>query len=100
MLMGIVLGVWVGLSLMVLYFVALITGMLISFFFLGDWGARLLKKEVATTGRRLISVSLAIILLGLIQLVPVLGYLLIFLLLLLGLGAGVLQLRVNYRGGH
>ena len=96
LLMGIVLGVWVGLSLLALYLVAMIPGLLISCFFLGDWGARRLKKDVSSTGRRLISVSLVIILLGLIQLVPMISGLLTFALLLLGLGAGVLQLRANY----
>jgi hypothetical protein len=43
-------------------------------------------------------VSLVIILLGLIQLIPTISGLLTFALLLLGLGAGVLQLRANY--GH
>jgi hypothetical protein len=96
LLMGIVLGVWIGLSLLALYLVAMIPGLLISCFFLGDWGARRLKRDVSSTGRRLISVSLVIILLGLIQLVPMISGLLTFALLLLGLGAGVLQLRANY----
>lgn len=94
--MGIVVGIWVGLALLCFYFVALITGLLISCFFLGDRAARILKKDASTTGRRLISVSLIIILLGLIQLVPLMGGLLVFVLLLLGLGAGILQLRINY----
>lgn len=96
LLMSIVLGVWVGLSLLALYFVALLMGLLISCFFLGDWGARLLHKDVAATGRRLLSVTIAIILLGFIQLIPVIGGLLTFALLLLGLGAGILQLHFIY----
>lgn len=66
-------------------------------FFLGDWGARLLHKDVATTARRLLSVSIAIILLGLLQLIPLVGWLLTFALLLFGLGAGILQLHFIYR---
>ena len=96
LLMGIVLGVWIGLSLLALYLVAMIPGLLISCFFLGDWGARRLKRDVSSTGRRLISVAVVIILLGLIQLVPVIGGLLLFILLLSGLGAGVLQLHAGY----
>ncbi len=96
LLMSIVLGVWVGLSILALYFVALLLGFLISCFFLGDWGARLLHKDVATTGRRLFSLTIAIILLGFIQLIPVVGGLLIFMLLLLGLGAMTLQLHFVY----
>jgi len=96
LLMGIVLGVWIGLSILAFYFVALIIGLLISVFFLGDWGARRLHQDVATTGRRLVSVSIAIVLLGLIQLIPVIGCLLTFALLLFGLGAGILQLHFVY----
>jgi len=96
MLTSIVLGVWVGLSLLALYFVALLTGLLIGCFFVGDWGARRLHKDVATTARRLLSVTIVIILLGFIQLIPFMGGLLLFALLLLGLGAGILQLYFVY----
>jgi len=96
LLMGIVLGLWVGLSILALYFVALLLGLLISCFYLGDWGAKRLHQDIATTGRRLLSVSIAIILLGFIQLIPVVGCLLTFALLLFGLGAGILQLHVVY----
>jgi hypothetical protein len=97
LLISIFLGVWVGLSIMALYFVSLPIGFLISCFFLGDWGARLLRKEVSTKGRRILSVAIVIILLGLIQLIPVIGGLLIFILLLFGLGAVALQLHNNYK---
>ena len=97
LLMSVVLGMWVGLSILALYFVALLTGLLIGCFYLGDWGAKILRKDVTTTGRRLLSVSIAIILLGLLQLIPVLGCLLVFALLLLGLGAEILQLHYVYR---
>ena len=97
LLVSIVLGIWVGLSILALYFVALPIGLLISCFYLGEWGAKLLHKDVTTTGRRLLSVSIAIILLGLLQLIPVLGYLLVFALLLLGVGAEILQLHYVYR---
>lgn len=96
LLMSIVLGMWVGLSILALYFVALLLGFLIACFFLGERGAKLLHKELTTTTHRILSVTIAIILLGLIQLIPVIGGLLTFALLLLGLGAGILQLYFNY----
>lgn len=96
LLMSIVLGVWVGLSILAIYFVALLLGFLISCFFLGDWGAGRLHKDVSTKGRRILSVTIAIILLGLLQLIPVIGGLLTFALLLFGLGAGILQLHFVY----
>jgi len=96
LLTSIVLGVWVGLSMLALYFVALLTGLLIGCFFVGDWGARRLHKNVVTTAHRIVSVTIAIILLGFIQLIPFFGGLLLFALLLLGLGAGILQLHNVY----
>lgn len=96
-LMTIVLGVWIGLSVLALYFIALLLGFLISCFFVGDRGAKLMKKEISTTGSRLVSVTLAIILIGLVSIIPVIGGLMLFLLLLLGFGAGVTQVRFVYR---
>jgi len=96
LLMSIVLGVWVGLSILAFYFVALITGLLIGCFFVGDWGARLFKKELETTAHKLISLILAIVVIGLLQLIPVIGCLLVFALLLLGLGASISQLHFVY----
>ena len=97
MLMLIVLGLWVGLSLLALYCVALLSGFLIACFFIADRGAKLLKLDITSRGRRLISVVAVIFVLGLIQLIPLLGSLILFLMLLLGLGAGLLQLRYVYR---
>lgn len=96
LLVGIVLGLWVGLSIMALYFVALIAGFLTACYFLADLAARRLNKDISTTGRRFVSVSLVIIVLGLLSNMPIIGGLLNFGLLLLGLGAVVMQLRVVY----
>ena len=97
MLMLIVLGLWVGLSMLALYCVALLSGLLIACFFVADRGARLIKQNISSRGRRLISVIVVIFILGLIQMIPLLGGLTLFLLLLLGLGAGLIQLRYVYR---
>lgn len=96
LLISIVLGVWVGLSIFAFYFVALLTGMLVSFFFVGDWAARRLNIDITTTARRLFSVTIAVVVLGLLNLVPVIGCLLVFALLLSGLGAVMLQLKDAY----
>jgi len=96
MLMLIVLGLWVGLSLLALYCVALLSGLLIACFFVAESGARLFKQDISTRGRRLISVVIAVFVLGLIQSLPLIGGLVLFLLLLFGLGAGLLQLRYVY----
>lgn len=96
LLISIILGVWIGLSIFAFYLVALLLGFLVSCFFVGDWGAKRLNKDVTTTGRRLLSVTITIVVLGLLKLIPVIGGLLIFALLLLGLGAVMLQLKDNY----
>jgi hypothetical protein len=81
---------------MAIYLVALIVGFLVSCFFVGDWAARRFDKDVSTNGRRFISVALAILLIGIISNIPLLGGLLIFVLLLSGLGAVVMQLKDAY----
>ncbi len=97
-LMLIVLGLWIGLSVLALYCVALLAGFLIACFFVAERGAKLFKQDISSRGRRLISVVVAIFVLGLVQTIPLLGGLLLFILLLLGLGAGLVQLRYVYRG--
>ena len=97
LLMVIILGFWVGLTLLVLYLVAILVGYLIGCIFVGDWGAARFKQDLSTRGRRYVSVALAIVVLSLLYLVPVLGGLLGFILLLTGLGAGLMQLQAQYR---
>jgi hypothetical protein len=96
-LMLIVLGLWIGLSLLALYCVALLSGLLIACFFVADRGAKLFRQDISSRARRLISVIVAIFVLGLLQTIPLLGGLILFILLLLGLGAGLVQLRYVYR---
>lgn len=96
LLISIVLGVWVGLSILALYFVALLLGFLVSCFFVGERGMRYFNKDITTTGRRLISVTIAIIVIGFLKLIPVIGGLLVLALLVLGLGAVMLQLKDIY----
>ncbi|TNF88317.1 MAG: hypothetical protein JSU67_00805 [Gammaproteobacteria bacterium] len=96
-LMLIVLGLWIGLSLLALYCIALLAGFLIACFFVAERGAKLFKQDISSRARRLISVIIAIFVLGLVQAIPLLGGLLLFILLLLGLGAGLVQLRYVYQ---
>lgn len=69
---------------------------LISCFFVGDRDAKMFKKDVST-GKRILSVTLAIILIGFLSIIPVLGGLMLFAFLMFGLGAGVLQVHFVYR---
>ena len=97
LMMAIVLELWVGLSIMAVYLVALILGFVVACFSVADWGARRLNKDINSTRGRLFSVSLVIIALGLIRAIPVIGGLFMFLLLLAGLGGVILQLKDNYQ---
>ena len=97
LLMAIVVGIWVGFSLMALYFVALITGLLVAFFAVSDWIAGKFNIDVSSNRRRLLLTAVVIFVIGLLGNVPVLGGLIMFLLLLTGLGAGTLQLRALYK---
>ncbi len=96
-MVSIIIGIWLGLALMAIYMLALLAGMLISCVFVGDWGGRVLNKNLSGKRNRLISIVLAIVVLTLLGQIPFIGGLMFFVLLLSGLGAGILQLRSVYR---
>jgi cytoskeletal protein CcmA (bactofilin family) len=97
LLMAIVVGIWVGLSIMALYLVALITGLLMAFFALSDWSAGRFNIDVSSTKRRLLVTAIVIFIIALLGNIPVIGGLIMFVLLLTGLGAETLQLRAMYK---
>ena len=97
MLMLIILGLWIGLVLLALYAVALLLGFLVACFFIAEQGARLFKQELGSTGRRLIAVTIVVFVLGLVQTIPLIGGLVMLLLMLIGVGASLIQLRYVYR---
>ncbi len=96
-LMAIVLGLWVGLSLLFLYLLALLAGYLLACFFVADLGAGLARLDISSKGKRIVAFVLAIIVVALLAKIPLLGGLLVFILLLLGLGSGALQLQRSYQ---
>ena len=96
LLMAIVVGIWVGMSMMALYLVVLITGLLIAFFAVSDWIARRFSIDVSSTRRRLLLTAVVIFVTGLLGNIPVIGGLILFVMLLTGLGAATLQLRELY----
>ena len=82
------LGIPLGLTLLALYFVVLLFGFLIGIYFLSDMGVRWLRKETQISkGWRVLSIIIAVIILMLIQLIPILGFLVALFLFLFGLGA-------------
>lgn len=92
-----VFGVWLALALLALWFVLLLAGFLTGVIYVGDRGLRWLGRGAdASKGWYLLAIVLALVLLWLVRLVPVLGTLALFALLLFGLGALTLFLWRRY----
>ena len=83
-----VIGIPVGLALAALYPIALVVGYLTAAVFLGDLGARLIgRRPELTTGRRILWLIGTLILLALVRLIPIVGGIVVWLVVLIGLGA-------------
>lgn len=92
------LGALLGLVLLGLYLLALPLGLWVGLAFLAVRGLAL-TGTAPRRGTGTLAILLAVALLGVLQLIPVLGGLAVFLLLLFGLGAASLQLWRQYRSG-
>jgi cytoskeletal protein CcmA (bactofilin family) len=92
LLMMTVIGIPLGMTVLLLYPLALVIGYLTAAYFVGERGAAKLRQGIAMTrGRRILSLVLALLALAIIGLVPILGGLVIFIALLAGLGAWMLH---------
>lgn len=92
-----IIGIPIALALSAIYFMALLTGYLIIAFFIGDKLLGVLRKQPETGfGWRAGSLATALLLLWLIHNLSYIGNLAIFVLLLAGLGAMILQAFSNY----
>lgn len=98
-MMALVVGLHVGLPLLFIYFVTVLTAFLIGAFFVANYGAQKLKFDTGTRGRQIAALIGAMVALALLRLIPVLGGLIIFVLLVTALGATVQQVYGVYRGG-
>lgn len=96
------IGIPLGLVLLAAYFVALLVGYLVAALFLGIVGVRRLggRRQLAPSkGALVLRLLAALVVLGILRLVPVLGGLVSLAALLFGMGALVMQLYRKYRGG-
>lgn len=94
-----ILGIPLGLAVFALYFVSLLVGFLTAAFFLGDLGTRLFRRgPELSKGWRVLSLVVALIVLGLARLIPVVGIMILFLALLFGLGASSVHGYRAYAG--
>lgn len=91
-------GYLLGLALLAVYLVALLVGGLLGALVLGDAGLRSLRRLQAGRWLRAASIVLAIVVMGLVQWVPILGPLVVLALLLAGLGALQLLAYRAYTG--
>lgn len=96
--MAIVVGLWVGLALLALYPVLLLTGSILGIICTGEFMARLAKLDISKTLLRIVSILLAVVLLGLLQQVPFVGGLATFIIMLVGMGAATILLYKKYKG--
>jgi cytoskeletal protein CcmA (bactofilin family) len=101
LLMATVLGIPLALMLFAIYSVSLLAGFLTAVFFLGEWEVRFLRRgPELSRSWRILSIILALIGLWLIQLIPVVGCVVLFLALLFGIGALGLQTYRTYTIAH
>lgn len=93
-----VLGIWIGLSLLAAYLVLLLIGSVLGIVCSGEFLARLLKMDITKTWWRILSILLAVILLGVLQWVPIVGGLAILVIMLVGMGSATILLQRKYKG--
>ncbi len=92
LLMLTVIGIPLGMTVLLLYPFALVIGYLTAAYFVAERGAAKLRQGMAMTrGGQILSLVLALLALAVIGLVPILGGLVIFIVLLAGLGAWMLH---------
>lgn len=92
-------GVWLALIALVLYFLLLFVGFLTGVVALGELGLGLFGKPPETiSGWRVLAIVVAFVILWVIRFIPVLGSVVVFALMIFGLGALVLYLSRRYVG--
>jgi len=90
-------GVWLALMLLVIYLVMLLVGYFAGALYVGNAGLNMLGKTEVSKTLRAIALAVAIFSLAVINLVPLVGSLVNWLVLLAGMGALSRQLYLGYR---
>lgn len=91
------IGVWLALILLALYLVMLLMGYFSGAMFVANAGLNMLHKTEVSKALRATSLAVAILALAIINLVPLLGGLIIWAVMLAGIGALSRQLYLLYR---
>ena len=90
-------GIWLALMLLAIYLVMLLTGYFAGALYVGNAGLVMLRRTEVSKSLRAIALAVAIFSLAVINLVPLLGSLANWLVLLAGMGALSRQLYLAYR---
>ncbi len=97
LLFATVFGVWLALVALALYFLTLFFGFLTGVIYLGEAGLELSGRRAETVmGLRVLAIVIAFLVVWVARFVPVLGGVVVFALMLFGLGALVLHLSRRY----
>ena len=91
------IGVWLALMLLAIYLVLLLTGYFTGALFVANAGLNLLRKTEVSKALRATALAVAIFTLAVFNLVPLLGGLVNWAVLLAGIGALSRQLYLAYR---
>jgi cytoskeletal protein CcmA (bactofilin family) len=91
------LGAWLALMLLAIYLVMLLAGYFVGALFVGNAGLDLLRKTEVSKALRAIALAIAIFALAVFNLVPLLGSLVNWAVMLAGIGALSRQLYQLYR---
>ena len=91
-------GIWLALMLLAVYLVMLLAGYFAGALFVGNAGLRMLRRDEAGKAARAAALSVAMLALAIVNLVPLLGGLLNWLVMLAGLGALSRELYLSHRG--
>jgi hypothetical protein len=90
-------GVWLALLLLAAYFILLLLGYLTGTLFVGEAGLRLIGKNDPSKAWRATGLAVALLVLTVVGLIPLLGGLIAWLVLLAGMGALMRQMSLAYK---
>ncbi len=101
LLLASVLGLWLGLLTLIVYLALLLLGYLTGILFVADTGLRQLRRQKPPTrGWTITAIGVTLVVLTLLRLIPVIGGIAMFALLLFGLGALSHALWRGYNGSN
>lgn len=96
-LLGIGIGLWLALILLLAYLLLLILGYFTGALFVAEAGLRLLKKQDSSKTMRAVALCVSLLVLVIVNVIPLIGGLIFWLVLLGGVGALKREMYLAYR---